>query len=822
MPWAEDDKGLAGVPFEGHVDGLAGDRLNGWVVRADTREGGLRVGLYAGDRLLATTVADLYRADVEKAGMGDGKAGFAFAITERMRQTLGKRGETLEVRPVGTEALIGRCEFPGEDAIALSLTEAQADRLRAELADPLLLLESLLSEIDGGGASLERPPLAPHARLLSTRRAAPGEGSGESTKLPAYLDFAKFRLRVDTQYDTEGTPADLDHFLNWYLVGYGPTRTGLRTPLTKDLIDHLNAPLVMGGQSFALTRFMWWRLVQHHGLLQSLNLSDPAWFGHVAYWWAGEEAPGLGVEDCLVPQHIADAMRLVDPQHREKRMPLSRFMEYRFNATQDDHFLDMSRVADRTAYTLCALVRAVEEPHILRYIPHRSLATLLAPRDGAPSLLQEFCVTLGMPEPEAPLDADRYAAALRLQGYDLPSHSFLTRTEAGHRLHAAALPRPKGEPVDVQVIGPFAKASGLGQATRLSARILEHTGLSLNRVDFGLDNPAPEGFSSASAVADYRPARVNLIHLNAESIPLVYAYGPDVFSGAYNIGYFFWELDSPALCHYLALDLLDEIWVSTEYGVSIYQPETEKPVRNVRMCYEELGEIDRAAARRFIDRRFRFRADEFVFLVTFDSFSFVQRKNPVGVLEAFRRAFPDDPDVRLIVKTQNRENVFDSAQARIWKRVDAILAEDPRILLMNETLPYDQLLELKAGSDAYVSLHRSEGWGFGMIEAMNLKVPVLCTGYSGNMEFCSDETAWLVDYEEVTLAPDDYIFVRPGQKWAEPDIADAAAKLRALRDDPAARERKAEAAFRNVRENFSAEAVAQRYGARLREILGSD
>ncbi|WP_371037318.1 glycosyltransferase family 4 protein [Rhodosalinus sp. FB01] len=466
---------------------------------------------------------------------------------------------------------------------------------------------------------------------------------------------------------------------------------------------------------------------------------------------------------------------------------------------------------------------AVEEPHILRYIPHRSLSALLAPRDGAPSLLHEFCVTLGMPEPEAPLDAERYAAVLRLQGYDLPSHSFLTRTEAGDRLHAAALPRPKGEPVDVQVIGPFAKASGLGQATRLSARILEHTGLSLNCVDFGLDTPAPEGFSSASAVADYRPARGNLSHLNAESIPLVYAYGPDVFSGAYNIGYFFWELDSPALCHYLALDLLDEIWVSTEYGVSIYQPETEKPVRNVRMCYEELGEIDRAAARRFIDRRFRFRGDEFVVLVTFDSFSFVQRKNPVGVLEAFRRAFPDDPDVRLIVKTQNRDFMaYFPNEARIWKRVDAILAEDPRILLMNETLPYDQLLELKAGSDAYVSLHRSEGWGFGMIEAMNLKVPVLCTGYSGNMEFCSEETAWLVDHEEVTLAPDDYIFVRPGQKWAEPDIADAAAKLRALRDDPAAREQKAEAAFRNVRETFSAEAVAQRYGARLREILGSD
>src|SRR5690606_17608964 len=129
------------------------------------------------------------------------------------------------------------------------------------------------------------------------------------------------------------------------------------------------------------------------------------------------------------------------------------------------------------------------------------------------------------------------------------------------------------------------------------------------------------------------------------------------------------------------------------------------------------------------------------------SFSFVQRKNPIGVLEAFRKAFPGDEPVRLIVKTQNRDNVFDPVQERIWNRVEAICARDPRIVVMNETLTYEALVKLKAGSDCYISLHRSEGWGFGMIEAMNLGVPVVCTAYSGNMDFCSDETAWLVKGE---------------------------------------------------------------------------
>ena len=106
-----------------------------------------------------------------------------------------------------------------------------------------------------------------------------------------------------------------------------------------------------------------------------------------------------------------------------------------------------------------------------------------------------------------------------------------------------------------------------------------------------------------------------------------------------------------------------------------------------------------------------------------------------------------------------------------------------------------------------------------MIEAMNLGVPVVCTGYSGNMDFCRADTAWLVGYEEVELGEDDYIFVRKGQKWAEPDHEDAVRQLRAVYDQPEERDRRAQAALALVKEDFSAPAIARRYEARLREIL---
>ena len=293
-----------------------------------------------------------------------------------------------------------------------------------------------------------------------------------------------------------------------------------------------------------------------------------------------------------------------------------------------------------------------------------------------------------------------------------------------------------------------------------------------------------------------------------------------MFTGAYNIGYFFWELDKPAYCHYLGMELLDEIWVSTDYGLQIYQADARgKPVVNVGMCYEDTIGITRADARAFVNSRFRLDDSHYVCLVAFDSFSFVQRKNPVAVLQAFQQAFRDVPQARLVVKTQNRDSVFDPVQVHLWDRVEAITAKDHRIMVMNETLGYNDLLRLKAGSDCYVSLHKSEGWGFGMIEAMNLGVPVICTAYSGNMDFCSPDTVWLVEYDEAQLRPGDYIFVRKGSVWAEPRVADAARQLRAAFDDPAARAAKAEAAHADIRARFSVQAITRRYGDRVRTIL---
>ena len=826
-------------PFHGYLEDAAPDgTLQGWVYDRATGKGNLSVGLFAGSEMIAGGFANLNRDDVRAAYGNEANCGFRFFLTDSMLKTIETQGGALSVRTLGQNSMVIGSTTMVRDTSNPPTDSDDITACRFALADDLKELDALLALTpEGPLPKIKQPPFRQHAKMFTTEQInSEMPASGQF----AYLDYVRYRYRMDQTFKVGSGLEANDRFLFWYLVSYRGQEKR-RTPLSAETVDYLNAPIVMGGQQFALSRIIWWRLSGRPDMLSTMNLNDRDSYFDILFWWASLDAPHLYLEDCLVPDRFADLLRGVHPSRRLDAWPLSYFTERFFKDTPRLHFLKPGTAQGRKTLLLAMLLIALRRPDILRYIPQTSLEALLTPAaNGGPSEFEAFLNDLRLHAPAAhlntgektdtlksiptpiSLDYNRYAAALRHKHFDLPSYSFMTRDAAGNRFEAAALPPvdPKAREVDVQLIGPLAKASGLGQATRLSADILRATGLNVRGVDFDLDNPAPEGFSTDTIIEDYGPSRINLIHLNAESIPLAFAYQPDVFSNSYNIGYFFWELDKPAYCHYLGMEMLDEIWVSTDYGLEIYHKDADgKPVINVGMCYENTPDIERADSRDFVERRFQFDARHFVCLVAFDSFSFVQRKNPVAVLHAFQKAFANVPEARLIVKTQNRDSVFDAVQVNLWDQVDTIVASDPRITVMNETLSYHNLLRLKAGSDCYISLHKSEGWGFGMIEAMNLGVPVVCTGYSGNMDFCTKDTAWLVDYVETPLQQDDYIFVRKGSVWAEPDVEHAAKQLRAAFDDPKARAAKANAARTLIHKDFSSEAISKRYGARLQDIL---
>jgi glycosyltransferase involved in cell wall biosynthesis len=167
-----------------------------------------------------------------------------------------------------------------------------------------------------------------------------------------------------------------------------------------------------------------------------------------------------------------------------------------------------------------------------------------------------------------------------------------------------------------------------------------------------------------------------------------------------------------------------------------------------------------------------------VFLFMFDFGSFATRKNPEAVINAFLQAFPaGDEAVHLLIKTSGA-----AAKSADWDRLRD-LASDPRIELRDARLDRSEILNLIRSTDAFVSLHRSEGFGRGPAEAMLLGVPLIVTNYSGSTDYATPDCALIVDYELVPVRETDYPGVN-GQCWAEANVASAARNMRWVRENP--------------------------------------
>nr|MBX2867729.1 glycosyltransferase [Acidiferrobacterales bacterium] len=617
--------------------------------------------------------------------------------------------------------------------------------------------------------------------------------------------------------------------LLWYIEGYGSMRKPLRIPFSKEEIIYCNTMLFLPGCRFQISRAHYFHLIKHRPEFAPASiLNDESAYRNEIYRWVSEIVVDLNAADVLVPDDYINYLKQIRSPWKDRKFAFNDYFEIRRHNESSWHVFSADSAVERGLMYLVAWLETGGNPGCLQYMPENVRAELFETK-GSEGLtfFEEYALDL---LEDVSLDVVRalYDSIIESQGellltagFDVEQLTYSTCDKNGNRRHFPykALCQKVQDPCDLQVIGPFGSASGLGQATRLSVLAMREAGLDPHLVNFDLDNPAPTGFSTAMKSGEPRQARVNLVHLNAEAAPFAAAYLPDIFSNSYNIGYFFWELDTPAKCHSLALQMFDEVWVSTEYGVQQYSAKFDNPVVNVGMTFEEIDTPSKQECRKRLNEKFSIDEDETVFLATFDSFSFVQRKNPKAVIRSFLKAFPKgDERVRLIIKTQNRHSVLDPNQQKIWKSIDHLISLDSRIQFVNKTMTYTDLLWFKKAADCYVSLHRSEGWGFGMIESMMLEVPVIATGYSGNLEFCKDEHCWLVDTDEIYLEHDDYIFVVPGQKWGEPKISHAAECMKNAHLDENIRLKKARIAREFVQDKFSPCAIGERYANRLKSI----
>ena len=376
---------------------------------------------------------------------------------------------------------------------------------------------------------------------------------------------------------------------------------------------------------------------------------------------------------------------------------------------------------------------------------------------------------------------------------------------------AAPLAPPAGpaHPPGVTVIGYLQAESGVGESARATLRALARSGVPHAVLDYRVGNVSRMGEALDAALARDRQHAVSLFHINADQLPIARTFlGEGPFTGTYRIGYWAWELENfPAEWH-AAFAHVDEVWVPSTFCQRAIGAVSPVPVIVVPHAVEVPARLAPNRA------RFGLRDDSVAFLAMADMMSIAGRKNPFAAVEAFQAAFAGTgANVELVVKISNPER-----DPAAFARLQALSAGNPQIRLLGESLDRPALNALIDSVDCFVSLHRSEGFGLVIAEAMARGKVVVATGWSGNMDFMTANNSLPVDYRLVTLEADEGPY-RRGERWAEPSQDDAVAKLRRVADDAALRRRLGERARQDCAAQLSPEAVAGLVKPRLRKIL---
>lgn len=364
----------------------------------------------------------------------------------------------------------------------------------------------------------------------------------------------------------------------------------------------------------------------------------------------------------------------------------------------------------------------------------------------------------------------------------------------------------------VNVIGFPQGVLGLGEDARMAARVFQINATPVALVNAPMSGPARLDHSVDHLLSDELKYGISLICLPApEMVRLALEGGRKLIDApTHKIGAWPWELPHWPSAFGKVHQMVDEIWAQSRFVQSVYSRLGDTPVYHMPMAVEVPAPVD---PRR---ERFGLPPNEFLFYLMFDGNSWLSRKNPLAGVLAFKQAFGENsPGVGLVIKAMNVRD-----DDPVWRAVQELTAGDSRIHIVSERLSRQDSTDFMACCDAYISLHRSEGFGRVIAEAMALGQPVVATNFSGNVDFCEPDTAFLVDGELVPLRPGDYLFSE-GQYWCDPDVSVAAEQLKRVIEDGPLRERIARAGKARIERDYSVEAVARAYAQRVAEIAGA-
>lgn len=327
----------------------------------------------------------------------------------------------------------------------------------------------------------------------------------------------------------------------------------------------------------------------------------------------------------------------------------------------------------------------------------------------------------------------------------------------------------------INLIGYFNNIIGVAQVARNFCKLSLGTSLPIS-IDI-VNSQAHHQISTAEQdfyskySCDTSNLMNNFIFVNADVIEDYKKHYENKLEGKKNFGIWWWEFDDYFPYH-SAFNVVDELIVFTDFIGSALKKVSPANVKINKMPYPFIQDWGELLERSTLRKKYGMDSDDFLFMFSFDFLSSYERKNPEAILRSFKTAFAlNIQDTKLLFKVNNAD-LKNNEYKKFVDLIDELGLVD-NVVIISNSLDRDEMISLMNASDVYISLHRSEGLGLGMLEAMSLGLPVIATGYGGNMEFMNVENSCIVDYE-ITEVKEDFGPYKKGWEWADPDIDQAA------------------------------------------------
>jgi glycosyltransferase involved in cell wall biosynthesis len=374
--------------------------------------------------------------------------------------------------------------------------------------------------------------------------------------------------------------------------------------------------------------------------------------------------------------------------------------------------------------------------------------------------------------------------------------------EATRRL--APRPDRSAQPAEpIIVAGALRSSTGLGQSARLCYRALETAGYDVRGIDMSALFMQPTdlpGFAYRDGTG-LEGSGTLILHVNSPFLPLaLWSLGKSVVRGKWVVGYWAWELPRVPADWNVGAPFVHEVWVPSRFTADAVVS---------RLTIEKLAVVPHPVAVERPCSGERRGDAALAVLAIADAASSMARKNPFAAVSAFKSAFGASPDARLSVKL-NHPDTFPEGERELRQ----LIGDAPNIALLTEALTADEMGQLYAKADCILSLHRAEGFGLVIAEAMLRGLPAVSTDWSGPTDFLTADRGVPVPYRLVPARDPQGSYDDPEQLWADCDIA-AAAKALVDLADPVRRSAIGDAARRFAEEFFSPERYAAAVTGRL-------